>query len=63
MNTIAVLAGVVASLWLIVWAFNTIGDNTLGYAAIGLFLMLVGPILLWAVADDLGAWRKMRGRD
>ncbi len=57
MNTLAHLAGTLASLWLSLFAFNDLGEPALGVALISVFcLMLVLTVL--AFIDD---WRILRG--
>lgn len=57
MNTLAHLAGMLASLWLSLFAFNDLGEPALGVATLGVFaLMLVLTVL--ALMDD---WHILRG--
>ena len=58
MNTLGVLIGAVSALWLAIWAFNTITNDALGYAMLGLFLFLIGPSLFLAVGEDLSNRRE-----
>ena len=47
-----------AALWLTIWAFDTLGERALGVAGLGLFLMMVGPVLIVSVGADLKQWRE-----
>ena len=59
MNTLAWLAGTLATLWLSLFAFNDLGEPPLGVALIGIFLLM---LVLTGVAlnDD---WHWLRDRD
>jgi hypothetical protein len=60
-NTLAWLAAIPGTLWLITWSLNTLENDYLGMGLIGLLLVE----MLWiyrAMVDDLRAlWRKDRG--
>ena len=57
MNTLAHLAGLLASLWLSLFCFGTLGEPALGVAMIGVFLLLLVLTYL-AMVDD---WHIVRG--
>ncbi len=56
MNTLAHIAGSLALLWLSVFAYDTIGDATLGLAFLAIFL-------LWLAKTILAAWGDVRTRE
>ena len=57
MNTLAWLAGTLATLWLSLFAFNDLGEAPLGVALLGAFVLLIVLTVL-ALGDD---WRMLRG--
>jgi len=52
MNTVAWIAGCVASFWLAVYAFNTMGEQELGFAMIAVFFVCLLNLAL-AITDDV----------
>ena len=54
MNTLSALIGWLASIWLTFWAFNTIAEDLLGYAFIGMDMLFIA-IVYWAARQDLTA--------
>ena len=57
MNTLAHLACMIALLWLSVYCFGTLDINALGYAALGLFLLMI-PLTVVAALED---WHVLHG--
>ena len=62
MNTLATVGAALAALWFTIWGFNTISQPAIGYAALGIFFLFIGPLLVWAVLEDLEQVRRLRER-
>tara|TARA_Y100000310_G_scaffold333048_1_gene409809 strand:- start:152 stop:334 length:183 start_codon:yes stop_codon:yes gene_type:complete len=59
MNTMAHVAGLLAALWLSVFAFETLSNSYLGVALLVVFMMLI-PMAINAVSDDVRAYKGRR---
>lgn len=51
MNTVAWLAGTIASMWLSYFAFETLDEDALGMALVGLVLLCIAMTVFGAMAD------------
>jgi len=64
MNTLAWIAALVATLWLAAYCENTLGERALAVAVVGLFLIELVYIGVFAVQDDIKLiWGKQRRDD
>ena len=63
MNTLPHVAAEVALLWLSVFAFQTLSQDALGFAALVLFVLFIPLTLLAAQADWNALMGKNEGRE
>ncbi len=62
MNSLAHILGMLASVWLAIYCFNTLDEVALGVATLGLFF-LFATLLIFAVADDVDIIHGRRGKE
>ena len=62
MNTLAILLGFGGAIYIAIWAFDTVGNDLLGYVCLGLALLCI-PLGFFAVAADYQIIQGLRRRD